>query len=562
MITILMAHYKQKVYVKEAIKSVLKQKSKKWNLIICDDCSPDSEFQYIKKIVKNHPQIKLIRNEENKGYIGTLKRMIDEAETEILGILDADDALTPNAVGAVLEAYRENPDIGFTYSRLYRCDSWLSPRRTKQSKQINNKDIFTMVWHYVDHFRTFKKSIYYKTGGYDERYIYAEDQDISYKLEEQAKGYYIPKPLYYYRVLVNSQAHDPVKRQRGVISHFQALFAAYYRRRGTEHPNLDLEALKARIGRLRRIPPIIFQPFHKEPLKYIFYYCKKVLYSPLARRIKKIFPGFEKLETAVGKLQWYLNEYKELLKDFYKLTKSKYTKQLKNQKPSFKPLSVSSVVCYGKKFAFVGIEKNASSYLFALVIKYDWGLEVEVVKSIVHILLGFQKDGEVRIANSQMKDLSDDFLRFAVYRDPVERVLSFYKNKIINNQEEKFMRMIERVPVEGTMEDKFVQFLKNNAKNYTVEYTDPHILPQKYFIDGAEIDYLVDMDDLDDFLKEKRGIEPDQKVNVSNLDLASFKDLFTEKQLAEIKELYWMDYALKDEYRDKLYTPKKLEAVV
>jgi hypothetical protein len=49
------------------------------------------------------------------------------------------------------------------------------------------------------HFRTFKKSVYEKTVGYDDALLCYEDRDLYYKLEKVAKLRGIDICLYYYR---------------------------------------------------------------------------------------------------------------------------------------------------------------------------------------------------------------------------------------------------------------------------------------------------------------------------------------------------------------------------
>jgi len=92
---------------------------------------------------------------------------------------------------------------------------------------------------YIHHLRAFKKSEYLKTSGYDEDILYAEDIDIILKLEEVTEIYFIDKPLYYYRVLKNSQTHGFRNEMINRSSAALAKYNAYKRREMKGLDNLD-----------------------------------------------------------------------------------------------------------------------------------------------------------------------------------------------------------------------------------------------------------------------------------------------------------------------------------
>ena len=48
--------------------------------------------------------------------------------------------------------------------------------------------------------------------------LYAEDKDISYKMEEVSKTKYIDEVLYLYRVLKNSQSNNKERRKISLVS--------------------------------------------------------------------------------------------------------------------------------------------------------------------------------------------------------------------------------------------------------------------------------------------------------------------------------------------------------
>lgn len=65
-------------------------------------------------------KVELVINDKNLGKSSTLARLINDAPSAIVGILDPDDALYPEATAAVLAAYRSAPQVGFVYTNFAR----------------------------------------------------------------------------------------------------------------------------------------------------------------------------------------------------------------------------------------------------------------------------------------------------------------------------------------------------------------------------------------------------------------------------------------------------------
>lgn len=239
-LTILMANYNNGKYIAEAIDSVINQTSHDWKMIIVDDKSTDNSIEVI-----NHYQdsrIVLVQNEVNLGYIGTLKKLIDLSNTDIVGILDPDDALVQNAVAAVISSYEKHPNCGFVYSQFIVCDENLTPLFYGSNRQCEPGKT-NLINNCVSHFKTFRKSVYRQTEGYDAAILYAEDKDLILKMEEKTKLYFNPEPLYKYRLLPSGQGNDMLKREIGKLSYHLAKYNAYMRRSKTGYLNISKDEL-------------------------------------------------------------------------------------------------------------------------------------------------------------------------------------------------------------------------------------------------------------------------------------------------------------------------------
>lgn len=231
-----MANYNNGKFIGEAIESVINQTYSNWELIIVDDFSSDGSLAVISRYLDNN-KIKLFNHDKNYGYASALRTAMDKVSGEIIGILDSDDAIAVGALGVVVDVYKKG-NFGFVYSDYYKCYGDLIPKDLSGwVKQIEdgNSDLIDAR---VSHFKTFKKSCYYLTEGFNTELKNAVDRDIVYKLEEVTKFKFIDKPLYYYRTHCGgiSQGKNVI---RANIYDLFAKYNAYKRRLKTNMPNLS-----------------------------------------------------------------------------------------------------------------------------------------------------------------------------------------------------------------------------------------------------------------------------------------------------------------------------------
>lgn len=188
--------------LKSAVKSLISQTNPNWENIIINDSSKQKVL--IEDIIESNKisifkdRVKIINLDDWKGLIKCHKLGIIHARNDIIGILDSDDTLEPNAINAILNVYNQNDDNVFVYSNFNIC----GPNMQFQDKgwATHVKDTCLLNKRRGNHFRTFPRKYYYLTSGYDDDLVYgAEDQDILFKLERFCKPIYLDKYLYNYR---------------------------------------------------------------------------------------------------------------------------------------------------------------------------------------------------------------------------------------------------------------------------------------------------------------------------------------------------------------------------
>lgn len=243
-LSVLMASFNNEPYIKAAIDSVLAQDFQAWELLVGDDASTDGSWTMIESY--DNSRIRAFQNDKNRGYIAGLKKLLAKARSDIILILDGDDTLAAGALAAVWRAFNESSAV-FVYSDCYYCDADLrivhradtGPIPAGQSNLQLNK---------IVHLKSFRKSAYEKTAGYDSRMLFAEDLDLNLKMEELGPFYFINEPLYHYRVKPVSQTHGLKNKMIHRSSVALAKLNAYERRLGTDIPNLNQDELAVVLG--------------------------------------------------------------------------------------------------------------------------------------------------------------------------------------------------------------------------------------------------------------------------------------------------------------------------
>ena len=234
--SVLMVNYNNGKYIQEAIESVIRQTFYNWELLIFDDGSTDDSIDRISQYLNNR-KIFLFRNNSNKGKVPCLINLISRMRADLYGILDSDDALNQEALSLMYDNHMIHQDCGFIYSQFefcdsemdYICDGFCSPIPADGTNLKN---------YYSSAFRTFKKESYNRTKGYDPKFIYGQDRDIVFKMEEVTNLLFVDKILYKHRILSDSISNDPNKKLLGHLLLIKAKYDAFRRRSGINTPNL------------------------------------------------------------------------------------------------------------------------------------------------------------------------------------------------------------------------------------------------------------------------------------------------------------------------------------
>ncbi|MEO5562139.1 MAG: glycosyltransferase family 2 protein, partial [Chitinophagaceae bacterium] len=162
--SILIANYNNSRFLENALISVLTQSYSNWEVILVDDGSID-EFEQAVAPFRNDHRIKIYKNEINQGCGYTKRRCAEKASGQIVGFLDPDDSLHPEAIEIMIKAHAEKPEHSLIHSTHFICDKDLNMIRISEyPRPLPPNTPYLMVSDgRIHHFATFKTSFYDQT---------------------------------------------------------------------------------------------------------------------------------------------------------------------------------------------------------------------------------------------------------------------------------------------------------------------------------------------------------------------------------------------------------------
>lgn len=218
---------------------------------------------------------------------------------------------------------------------------------------------------------------------------------------------------------------------------------------------------------------------------------------------------------------------------------------------------VHQICLQDKKLIYIPIPKNACTSIKQALHQIEFGLVYDTTQ-LAHLpyygMHDYYNKRPDAFTSTDRIELASDFTRFAVVRDPVERLISCYRNRVVDLEDLKENESSLKKVGLNAMPDinTFVLNLKEYRKaNKNIEH---HSRPQSAFLGGTlgYLDFVFPMEDLDGlqqflkqfspeltFLKRKSG---GTKFSVSDL---------SEDALEIAVQFYREDYKLLKEF----YTP-------
>lgn len=199
MISICLATYNGKVFIREQIDSILPQLSEEDELIISDDGSTDGTFDIVKSY--RDLRIKVYQNTNRRGVAGNFENALSNASGDIIFFSDQDDVWMPNKISELSKFLIDgNFDIVICNCTLTDSDlnvvrdSYYKKKHPLQKSAFGNfiKDLWLGCC------MAFRREIIKEVLPFPKR-IVAHDLWIAVYGQLRFRCGYYPKSLQYYR---------------------------------------------------------------------------------------------------------------------------------------------------------------------------------------------------------------------------------------------------------------------------------------------------------------------------------------------------------------------------
>jgi glycosyltransferase involved in cell wall biosynthesis len=199
-ISVVIPCYCDSATLARAIESVYAQTLPVDEVIVVNDCSPETEE--IERVLKAYADVVYVKNPVNIGLAATRNKGISIAKSDIVSFLDADDELHPQKLELQYPFVGENSVVACEVERIAygeKIGSWkpyesVEPKPFQGASRLIYRNIISAGASLMA-----RKSLLLKMNGYAEDLHSCEDFDLWLRLiKENVDIFYIKLPLYRY----------------------------------------------------------------------------------------------------------------------------------------------------------------------------------------------------------------------------------------------------------------------------------------------------------------------------------------------------------------------------
>ncbi len=208
-VSIIIPTFNSGKYLKKAIKSVLRQNYKNFELIIYDSKSTDNTKKVVKPFLKNECVRYIL--EKDRGQADAINKGLYKATGEIFTFLNADDWFEPNVLKEIVDIFSKNKNVSFLYGNCFLVNKkrkviMMPPKFISKKKLLNYGNLtFQPATFY-------KRSTLIKAGGVKNYYVMTE-YDMNLNALRHGKPFYLNKVLANFLIRPDQKSRSENSRQ-------------------------------------------------------------------------------------------------------------------------------------------------------------------------------------------------------------------------------------------------------------------------------------------------------------------------------------------------------------
>jgi glycosyltransferase involved in cell wall biosynthesis len=187
-VTIGIPFYKDALYLRYAIQSVINQTYTNWELILMDDGSADGSLDIAKSF--SDPRVRVVSDGANKGLPARLNEIVTLANGDYVARMDADDIMAIDRIEKQVSYLQSHPEID-----VIGCSAMVIDDKNCITHSVNQEGITGGFIHPTIMTRT----QWFKDNPYDERQRRCQDYELWLRTSGNSVFYNMPDPLLFYR---------------------------------------------------------------------------------------------------------------------------------------------------------------------------------------------------------------------------------------------------------------------------------------------------------------------------------------------------------------------------
>ncbi len=204
-VSLITPSYNAATYLRSAIESVLEQNYPNIEYIVMDGGSTDGTVELLQEFGMRLRWV----SKKDDGQADAISRGFEQTNGAILGWLNADDVLKPDAIRTVVDAFCTNPETALIYGNADFIDA---NGRIIGPCTVVEPHCLQRLLHYGDYIiqpaAFFSRQAYQSVGGLDKSLQWAMDWDLWIRLAQKYEVLYIEKNLASYRWLGSNKTAE------------------------------------------------------------------------------------------------------------------------------------------------------------------------------------------------------------------------------------------------------------------------------------------------------------------------------------------------------------------
>ena len=188
-------------FLAESIRSILDQTLSDFEFVILDDASTDGSGELLQEWARRDGRIQLHLSEQRLGLSGSSNAVVAKSRAPIVARMDADDIAHPDRLRRQWNIIEGRQDVAVVGTLCNGIDASGREVRPRDRWRLVRRSVYIPFPHGSAMFR---RNVFDQVGGYDEKSIGGEDQDLFSRMAAQGRVLTLPDVLYSYRYHSNN----------------------------------------------------------------------------------------------------------------------------------------------------------------------------------------------------------------------------------------------------------------------------------------------------------------------------------------------------------------------